>query len=115
MQYQGIAIIHINGREYPTLKGASLETGGKKRNPVVGQQVYGWQAEYLPARITCQMPYGSDLSIADLNAMEDVTITYVADVGKTWLLANAWSEGGAQLSDNGSTSISFAAKDAKEI
>ena len=115
MQYQGIAILHINGREYPTLKGASLETGGKKRNAVVGQKVYGWQAEYIPARVSCQMPSGSDLSIADINAMEDVTVTFVADVGKTWLLANAWSEGGAQLTDNGSTSIAFAACEAKEI
>lgn len=114
-QYQGIAIIRINGREYPSLQGAQIVTGGIKRAPVVGQKAYGWQAEYTHAQITCQFPNGNGLSIADLNAMDNVTITFEADVGKTWLLPNAWSEGSAQLTDKGQISTSFASVEAKEI
>ncbi|ENJ0753746.1 phage tail tube protein, partial [Salmonella enterica] len=42
-QYQGVATIRVNGREYATLDGATFTPSGFEREVVKGPKVYGYR------------------------------------------------------------------------
>lgn len=115
MQYQGTAIIRVNGREIESLSGATFTTGGFTRQPVKGAKVYGFNQTPTEATINVTIPNGANTSIADLNNMTDVTITFIPDVGMQWLMPNAWANGNASINSEGNISCGFTSAEAKEI
>jgi hypothetical protein len=104
----GRALIRANGQELSTLDGATFTPSGITRTTVKGYRVIGWQAATQEAHLECkvqQTPGG--VSVDDINNMDNVTITFIADSGETWTIANAWSDGGATLSDKGEIDAKF--------
>lgn len=115
MQYQGTAVIRVNGREIESLNGATFTTGGFTRQPVKGARVYGFNQTPIEATINVTIPNSADTSVADLNNMTDVTITFTPDVGRQWLMPSAWSNGNASINSEGNITCGFASCEAKEI
>lgn len=115
MQYQGTAIIRVNGREIESLTGATFTTGGYARQPVKGSRVYGFNQAPIEATVNMTIPNYDDLSVDDINNMTDVTITFIPDVGKSWLMSNAWANGNAGINSEGNISCGFTSTPAKEI
>lgn len=117
LEYQGHAIIRSNGRELPSLEGASLQTGGTTRDAVGGgHAVYGYKrSSYVAPSVSLTVAHGHDLSPNDLNEMVNVTIEFETSIGRTFLLANAWSKGNATLSASGDISVVFEARQCKEV
>ncbi|EKE3213101.1 phage tail tube protein [Salmonella enterica] len=114
-QYQGTAVITVNGAEYPTLEGATLKTSGSNRGVVKGARVYGFSETPQEATVECKMPYGDHLSLAEINSWRDATVVFKPDVGNSHMLANAWVSETADDSDKGEVSVKFAACESKEI
>ncbi|WP_334471487.1 phage tail tube protein [Arsenophonus sp. PmNCSU2021_1] len=85
-QYQGKAIVRVNGQEYPTLTGATFTPSGEKREEVTGARVYGYKSTPRAA-----------------------TLEFAADSGETHMMTNAWSNGEESLTDAGEISAKFTA------
>lgn len=115
MQYQATAVIRVNGREIESLPGATFTTGGFTRQAVKGARVYGFNQTPIEATINMTIPNSADTSVDDLNNMTDVTVTITPDVGKQWLMPNAWSNGNASINADGNITCGFSSCEAKEI
>lgn len=96
----GRAIVRANGRMWDTKRGASLETGGVKREPRPGSNsAGGYTEELVGAKLDCTILYGAGDSVADINALTDATVTFETDTGQTYIVRNAYSEGNATLTE----------------
>lgn len=109
LQYQGKAIVRVNGQEYPTLTGATFTPSGEKREAVTGARVYGYKSTPKAATLECKFPARGDLSVDMINGWSDVTIEFEADSGETHMMVNAWSDGEESLTDAGEISAKFTA------
>lgn len=85
----GKAVIKWNGKEIKTLPGAKLNPGGQKRTPVVGNVVHGHSEETMVPFVSGEYVVGKDTPIAELNAAENVTVLFISDIGRTWMLTGA--------------------------
>jgi len=73
-QFLGRATIRANGQVIETAKGASLDVGGTKRNPVTVGRVVGWAEESVPAMVECdtgQRYVINDAFLTDTPTMKD--------------------------------------------
>lgn len=107
----GRAQVRANGMVLQTLDGATFTPSGVVRTTVKGYDVYGYQEAVQEAHLECklqQSPGGT--TVDDVNAMNNVTITFVADTGESWTVANAWCDGGCTLSDKGEIDAKFTGK-----
>lgn len=114
-QYTGIAYILMNGKELPTLEGATLTPGGKIRTPLVGSRVYGFQEAPKEAGLSCTIPQRDGVSLFAIKNAVDVTISFECDTGEKFLLANAWCDGQCTLTGKGEIAAQFNAVECKEI
>lgn len=115
LRHQGSATIRVNGREYPTLQGANLTVGGLTKSDVVGYRVYGWKGTPAAAVVTCTIPNHEEISIMELNGMDEVTLIFESDIGLKWLMSRAWNTGESALTGEGDISTTFHAIEAQEI
>lgn len=109
LQYQGKAIVRVNGQEYPTMTGATFTPSGEKREEVTGARVYGYKSTPRAATLECKFPARGDLSVDVINGWHDVTLEFEADSGETHMMTNAWSNGEESLTDAGEISAKFTA------
>ncbi|MGA5655263.1 phage tail tube protein [Rahnella contaminans] len=110
-QLMGRALIRANGMELATLDGSTFTPAGVTRTTVKGYRVLGYQEAVQEAHLECkiqQSPGGT--SVDDINAMNNVTITFVADTGESWTIPNAWCDGGCTLGDKGEIDAKFTGK-----
>lgn len=114
-QYQGKAIITVDGAEYPTLDGATLTPSGDTREVIKGAKVYGFSATPTEATLEAKFPNNGALSIEKINGWDNVTVQFKPDVGASHMMANAWVSAPAKLTFKGEISVSFAAVESKEI
>ena len=117
LEYQGFAIIRSNGKRLPSLEGATLQTGGITRDAVGGgESIYGYKKSgYVAPSVTLTVAHGHDISPEELNAMVGVTLEFETSIGRTFLLAQAWSKGNAGLTASGDISVTFEARECKEV
>ncbi|EHK1092688.1 phage tail tube protein [Salmonella enterica subsp. enterica serovar Poona] len=110
-QLMGRALIRANGQELPSLDGATMTPSSDAREVLKGYRVLGFQVSPQEAHLECkiqQTPGG--VSVDDINAMDNVTVTFEADTGETWTIANAWSDGKSSLTDKGEIAANFYGK-----
>lgn len=109
-QYQGVATLRVNGREYATLEGATFTPAGYERAVVKGPRVYGFNQKAKEATLECKFPAGGDDSpdSATINTWTSVTIEFIADTGEVHMMTKAWSSEPASLTGNGEISAKFA-------
>lgn len=109
-QYQGVATIRVNGREYATLEGATFTPSGYEREVVKGARVYGFRQKPKEATLDCKFPAGNTDSpgTSEINTWTNITIEIVTDVGEVHMMTKAWSSEPASLSGNGEISAKFA-------
>lgn len=110
-QLMGRAKIRANGIELMSLDGATFTPSGEVRTVVKGYSVYGFTAAVQEAHLECKLQQSQGgTSVDDVNAMDNVTISFTADTGESWTIANAWSDGGATLGDKGEIDAKFTGK-----
>ncbi len=114
-QYQGKAIVKVDGAEYPTLDGATLTPSGETREAVKGARVYGFSSTPNEATLEAKFPNNGGMSIEQINAWDNVTVEFQPDVGRAHMMANSWVAEPASLTFKGEISVKFAAVESKEI
>lgn len=114
MQFAGRAKVRVDGKEYRTLEGASLNPGGMKRDPKIGYEVYGFTETPEAPTIECKIPLGPDDSLLAINRIKGATVEFVTDIGLTYMIVGAWCSEPAKFS-GGDVDVKFAGLECKEV
>ena len=109
MQITGKAIVRVNGQEWRTEDGASLDVGGCKRNMKVGGgKVYGYNEETVEPKLECKMYHTREDDLTAIGKIVDATVMFESDTGDCYILREACVLEPAKLeSKDGSVSVSF--------
>lgn len=114
----GKAYIKTDGDLLETMPGASIDLGGVNRKVVKGNnKILGHCEEPQEAMVECEIAIGPQTSLARINAMSDVTITFEADTGQTWVVKNAFLTAPCKATDGegGKVPVKFAGQPAEEM
>jgi hypothetical protein len=116
-QFLGRATIRANGQVIETAKGASLDIGGVKRNPIVSGRLVGWAEETVPAMIECETTLRRGMSLETLRNLAGATIIFEADTGQRWVISDAFITDTPTMKDGegGQVVLKFAGPGAEEI
>jgi hypothetical protein len=116
-QITGRCWLSVNGALLRSKTGAKLTgAGGIERTPVVGAQVWGYSEKAVAPTIEATLAHTADLSLQTLNAIEDATITFETDTGRTFLLNHAWCQTAPGLTDGeGDVPVTFGAYAIEEV
>ena len=117
MQITGKAIIRVDGREWRTEDGASLNVGGVKRNPKAGGgKVHGYNEETVPPQLDCTLFHTREDDLTALGGLDNVTVIFETDTGDSYVLREAFVLEPAQLeSKEGTAKISMSAISCKRM
>ena len=114
----GKAYIKADGDLLETLPGAKMDIGGVTRSVVKGNnKILGYSEQPKESMIECEIAVGPQTSLARLAALADVTITFEADTGQTWVSKNAFLTEPPVATDGegGKVPLKFAGQPAEEM
>lgn len=97
----GRAQIKANGKIFDSHPGATLDPGGVSRESVVGANaVHGFKETVKQSKVELEISVKAGTSLAEINRMDDITLTFEVDTGQTWVISNGWVTEPATLTDN---------------
>ncbi|MBI1408120.1 MAG: hypothetical protein GC145_18565 [Caulobacter sp.] len=112
----GRATIRANGQVYKTSGGSTLELGGVTRTPRPGDHnADGFTEEDTPAKVEFGVQMREEVSLAEIHAIVDGTITFECDTGQTYLVNHAYSATPPMLGGDGVAKCVFQGPPAEEI
>jgi hypothetical protein len=116
-QFLGRATIRANGQVIETAKGASLDLGGVKRNPIVSGRLVGFAEETVPAMVECETSLRPGMSLETLRSMTGATIIFECDTGQRYVIADAFITDPPTMRDGegGQIALKFAGPGAEEV
>lgn len=116
-QYLGRAVVAYDGKTLETLPNAKITLGGLARKPVNGSHRTGYAEERKPATMECEISISSQTDVADIQGICAATVTYRADIGRTWMIANAFCEEVLQLTagEGGKVKVKLTGDPAEEM
>jgi hypothetical protein len=116
-QFLGRATLRMNGQVIETAKGASLDLGGVKRNPVVVGRLVGYAEETAPAMIEGETSLARGQSLEDLRNFAGGTAIFECDTGQRYVIAEAFVTDAITLKDGegGNVAIKIAGLPAEEL
>lgn len=114
MQVTGRVFISVGGKRLRSKDGASLKTGGAKREAVVGDDsVHGYQEKLEAPSVSCAISHTADTSLRELHDLTDTTLLFETDTGKVFTLSHAWLMNPPELS-KGEVKLEFGATGCEE-
>jgi hypothetical protein len=116
-QFLGRATIRANGQVIETAKGASLDLGGVKRNPVISGRLVGYAEETVPAMVECETSLRPGMTLATWRNLVGATIIFEADTGQRYVIADAFITDPPTMKDGdgGNIVLKFAGPSAEEV
>jgi hypothetical protein len=116
-QFLGRATIRANGQVIETAKGASLDVGGVKRNPIVSGRLVGYAEETVAAMVECETSLRPGMSLATFRNLTGATIIFECDTGQRFVIADAFITDPPTLRDGegGQVTLKFAGPGAEEV
>lgn len=102
----GIAIIRVDGQEYPTQRGATLNPGGVNRNPMMAGKRNYHNEEPQPIAVSATLMHTADIDIIAVGQITNATVMFECDNGQTYLISGAYVTETPEL-DSGSGGIRF--------
>lgn len=86
----GKAYIKVDGALLLSQPDASLDIGGTVRTARIGNKVHGYSETEKQSELECKIDMDSTVSLAAIRNWSDVTITFETDVGKSYVIRNAF-------------------------
>lgn len=116
-QFLGRATIRANGTVIETAKGASLDLGGTKRNPVTVGRVVGYAEETVPAMLECETALRTGMSLETLRNLTGATVIFECDTGQRYVIRDAFTTEAITLKDGegGNVALKIAGPGAEEV
>lgn len=116
-QMLGRATIRANGQVIETAKGASLDLGGTKRNPVTVGRVVGYAEETVPAMLEFETALVRGQSLETLRNLTGATVIFECDTGQRYVMRDAFTTDAITLKDGegGNVAVKMAGPGAEEV
>lgn len=90
-QVWGESVIRVNGARYDTEGKSSLEMGGPKREHVPADFKAGhFMQTTEPSKLETSVLATAGVSIAEMRAWDDVTVTMEADTGQSYVINHGY-------------------------
>ncbi|HEX7124682.1 MAG TPA: phage tail tube protein [Thermodesulfobacteriota bacterium] len=86
----GRATIKADGQLLETKPGAKLDLGGVTRSSILSNSSVDFAEQPKQARLECEISLKGGMRLADLQKMRDVTVTFEADTGQSYVVRNAF-------------------------
>lgn len=97
----GKAQIKADGQLLDTLPGATLDIGGPTRSTVNGaNRVLGFTEAIGQSKLEFEIAVKGQTSLAAIRNWDDVTATFEADTGQTWVISHGWVTNPPTTTDN---------------
>ena len=103
----GKAILKINGNALPTKEGAKLRPGGVSRTSMSDTIGHGFNEQDVPGHLECTVDFKADTSLAEIQAMDDVTVSFECDTGQSYVGANWWVTDALEVTSGSSSGFSL--------
>jgi hypothetical protein len=105
--------IALNGQRIRSKEGASLDTGGLKRDAQTSDAgVDGFSESVTAPTVDCRINHTAATSLTELHAFKG-TLTFETDTGRAYTLTNAWSSTPPKL-EKGEVTLQFQATECIE-
>lgn len=113
-QVTGRVFIALNGQRIRSKEGASLDTGGVKRDAAISDAgVDGFSESVTAPTVDCTINHTAETSLTELHAFRDGTLTFETDTGRVYTLVNAWSSMPPKV-NKGEVTLQFQAQECIE-
>lgn len=108
--------IKVDGDYLPTSGEATMEIGGTSRENVPGDYDAGsFKEATMPAKCEVTLLYKEGVSLSQIRAIDNATITLETDTGKTWIMRNAYSTEPPSFGQDGKAKVAFEGPPAEEM
>lgn len=115
-QVLGQVTIEVDGERMPTSGESTLQIGGPKRENVKGDYDAGGFMEMTePSRCVVGLLHRDGVSIASMRAIDNATLIFRADIGKTWVVRGAYFVEAGDISQDGKVQVTFEGQPAEEL
>lgn len=116
-QVVGQVKIKIDGETLQSKPGATLEIGGATRTAQRGDyQAGAFSEETTESKVTATLLMKRSVSLTAIRAIDNATITFETDVGKTYIIRNAYSAEAPVLTAGGEgANVVFQGPPAEEL
>lgn len=113
-QVTGRVYVSMNGMRIRSKEGATLDTGGPRREAAMSDAgVDGYTESTQPPSVDCTINHTADTSLTDLHSFKDGTLTFETDTGRIFTLIGAWSAEPPKLT-KGEVTLKFQAQECLE-
>lgn len=111
MQITGKAIIRVDGQQWKTEDGATLDVGGVKRTAKMGGgNVYGYSEETTAPELECKVYHTKDTDATAIGKITSATVMFESDTGDAYVLREAFVLESAKIeAKDGTISVKFSA------
>lgn len=112
----GAATIRVDGKEFPTDGGATLNPGGVNRTTKMsGRRVYYNEQSVAPT-LQATVLHTEDLDIIEISKICDATVLFECDNGQDYMLTGAFVTETAELnSGEGQIRLNMAARTCERV
>ncbi len=113
----GIAYLKIDGRQYETVAGITINAGTPMREAKLGTvRAAGYIEKPQIASVEGKIVLTPELSLVDFTQLQGVTVTVEGPNGTTFVLKNAWYSGeGTYTTEEGEVPFKFQSNSLEEI
>ena len=104
----GQVTIRANSKQLKTKSGSEFNPGGKSYTPHEGPgKIWGHSSKYVGPSIQVTIAADEDVDVIEINAMENVTITWEGDNNVDYMMTGGVPKEPFTLSDNGEIKGTF--------
>ena len=97
----GRAQIKVNGTMLESMPGAVLDPGGVARTTVVAaNSIAGFTEQLRQSKLEIEIAYKAKTSLKEIGGWDDVTVTFEADTGQTYVISHGWNTEPSAITDN---------------
>ncbi|WP_051278460.1 phage tail tube protein [Solimonas flava] len=98
-QHANRARIRVNGKLFDTMPNPTFDPGGVIAQTKMSAYGAHWGDQLNPSRLEASVVATADVSVAEIAAWRDATLTVEYDTGKIYTVPKAWTVGTPQLSN----------------
>ena len=112
----GVATIRVDGQEFPTERGATLNPGAVNRaQKMAGKRVYFTEEPVAPT-LQATVMHTEDIDIIEVGRIRDATVLFECDNGQDYMLTGAFVTETAELnSGEGQVRLNMAARTCERV
>jgi len=112
----GVATIRVDGQEYPTERGATLNPGGVNRTPkMAGRRTY-YNEEPVAPTLQATVLHSEEIDLIEVGKITGATVLFECDNGQDYMLTGAFVTETAELdSGEGQVRLNMAARTCERV